>query len=167
MTAFPRALGTQISEPKTGAPVQGQVPGEIQGASVSTETRVQTTPVTRKREAENRKLVINLQTGWEKGDGEERRQTSNPPRKRLWQSDRCVGARQRPWGLFGGWVTDSWDPMTSVQRASTCLCYFGSTNLGSKPCGKVWGLAARHSHARMHSHSLGQPSPHGQGPLSC
>lgn len=76
MTPFPRALGTQISEPKTGAPVQGQVPGERQGASVSAVTRVQTTPVTRIREAENRKLIITLQTGWEKGDGEGRRQTT-------------------------------------------------------------------------------------------
>lgn len=45
MTLLPGALGTQISEPKTGAALQGQLPGKMQTAVVTRETRVQATPV--------------------------------------------------------------------------------------------------------------------------
>ena len=77
MTPFPRALGTQISERKTGAAVQCQLPGKMYRAVVTIGTRVQTTPGTRKREAENGKLVTIItsvseasswESGWKKGD---------------------------------------------------------------------------------------------------
>lgn len=53
MTPNPGALGTQIPELKTGAALQGQLPGKMQRAVVTRETRVQATPVKGNREAGN------------------------------------------------------------------------------------------------------------------
>lgn len=52
MTILPGALGTQISEPKTGAALLGQLPGKMQRAVVTREARVQATPVKGNHEPE-------------------------------------------------------------------------------------------------------------------
>lgn len=77
MTILPGALGTQISEPKTGAALLGQLPGKMQRAVVTREARVQATPVKGNHEPEtgNNNNLRFWRPWLGKGREEERRPT--------------------------------------------------------------------------------------------